>query len=127
MKIGELAKATGLAPSAIRYYEAEGLLREEVIRRGTNNYREYHKASVTAILLLKKFQAAGFSIKELKTLATENRESPVSARQIIRLLQAKATEIEGRIADLLEVRMRIDQLIAHKSSDLNQVWTIPKS
>jgi len=63
MKIGELAKATGLAPSAIRYYEAEGLLREEVIRRGTNNYREYHKASVTAILLLKKFQAAGFSIK----------------------------------------------------------------
>jgi DNA-binding transcriptional MerR regulator len=127
MKIGELAKATGLAPSAIRYYEAEGLLREEVIRRGTNNYREYSEASVTAILLLKKFQAAGFSIKELKTLAAENREYPVSASQIIRLLQAKATEIEGRIADLVEVQTRIGQLIAHKSSDLNQVWTIPKS
>jgi DNA-binding transcriptional MerR regulator len=127
MKISELAKATGLAPSAIRYYEAEGLLREELVQRGTNNYREYQRASVTAILLLKKFQAAGFSIKELKTLAAENREYPVSASQIVRLLQAKATEIKGRIADLLEVRTRIDQLIAHKSSDLNQVWMIPKS
>ncbi|EIY2514690.1 TPA: MerR family DNA-binding transcriptional regulator, partial [Pseudomonas aeruginosa] len=38
MKIGELAKLTGLATSRIRFYEASGLIRSQ---RKANGYRDY--------------------------------------------------------------------------------------
>lgn len=38
MKIGELARRTGLAASRIRFYEEAGLL---VVQRQANGYRDY--------------------------------------------------------------------------------------
>ena len=39
MKIGELSQRTGMATSAIRFYESSGLL--PAAERGANGYRQY--------------------------------------------------------------------------------------
>ncbi|EPA93921.1 HTH-type transcriptional regulator CueR [compost metagenome] len=39
MRIGELAKISGLAPSRIRFYEASGLIKS--VARKANGYRDY--------------------------------------------------------------------------------------
>ncbi len=41
MRIGELARRSGLAPSAIRYYEREDMFSSGQIDRGSNGYRDY--------------------------------------------------------------------------------------
>ena len=66
MKIGELARHTGLAPSRIRFYERIGLLK--VVERQANGYRSYPDDAVLALRLIATGQRAGFSLDELRTL-----------------------------------------------------------
>ncbi|MCO3603240.1 MerR family DNA-binding transcriptional regulator, partial [Pseudomonas aeruginosa] len=49
MKIGELAKLTGLATSRIRFYEASGLIRSQ---RKANGYRDYAADTVWILELV---------------------------------------------------------------------------
>lgn len=58
MKIGELAKLTGLATSRIRFYEASGLIRSQ---RKANGYRDYAADTVWILELVTGAQGAGFS------------------------------------------------------------------
>ena len=57
MKIGEVAKKTGLNVSNIRFYERKGLLEPE--RKGDGNYREYSEEDIfrlKGILLYRKME-----------------------------------------------------------------------
>ncbi|CAR54346.1 MerR family regulatory protein [Burkholderia cenocepacia J2315] len=66
MKIGELAKASGLAASRIRFYEASGLL--EPARRQANGYREYGPEALTRLAIIDRAQRAGFSLDEIRAV-----------------------------------------------------------
>ncbi|MCV6140353.1 MerR family DNA-binding transcriptional regulator, partial [Pseudomonas aeruginosa] len=56
MKIGELAKLTGLATSRIRFYEASGLIRSQ---RKANGYRDYAADTVWILELVTGGPRAG--------------------------------------------------------------------
>ncbi|MBG4690877.1 MerR family DNA-binding transcriptional regulator, partial [Pseudomonas aeruginosa] len=58
MKIGELAKLTGLATSRIRFYEASGLIRSQ---RKANGYRDYAADTVWILELVTRAPGAGLS------------------------------------------------------------------
>ncbi|MBI7973019.1 MerR family DNA-binding transcriptional regulator, partial [Pseudomonas aeruginosa] len=58
MKIGELAKLTGLATSRIRFYEASGLIRSQ---RKANGYRDYAADTVWILELVTGAPGAGVS------------------------------------------------------------------
>ena len=64
MKIGELAAATGLAPSAIRFYEQSGLLPEA--QRAPNGYRSYSPDAVDRLRYIQLAQALGFTLDTLR-------------------------------------------------------------
>ena len=66
MKIGELARASGLAASRIRFYEASGLL--EPARRQANGYREYGPDALTRLAIIDRAQRAGFALDEIRAL-----------------------------------------------------------
>ncbi|VWC00633.1 MerR family transcriptional regulator [Burkholderia lata] len=66
MKIGELAKASGLAASRIRFYEASGLL--EPARRQANGYREYGSEALTRLAIIDRAQRAGFALDEIRAV-----------------------------------------------------------
>ena len=70
MKIGELARHTGLAPSRIRFYERIGLLK--VVERQSNGYRRYPAEAVLVLQLIATAQQAGFSLDELRTLLPDD-------------------------------------------------------
>ncbi|SOD30217.1 DNA-binding transcriptional regulator, MerR family [Variovorax sp. YR752] len=63
MKIGELAAATGVAPSAIRFYEKSGLL--PAAQRGSNGYRSYSNDAIERLRLIQVAQSLGFSLDAL--------------------------------------------------------------
>ncbi|MCV4180848.1 MerR family DNA-binding transcriptional regulator, partial [Pseudomonas aeruginosa] len=63
MKIGELAKLTGLATSRIRFYEASGLIRSQ---RKANGYRDYAADTVWILELVTGGPGGGVDREGLK-------------------------------------------------------------
>lgn len=66
MRIGELAKSSGLAQSRIRFYESIGLLRP--VERRPNGYRMYPPEAALVLDLITMAQKAGFSLDEIRAL-----------------------------------------------------------
>lgn len=66
MKIGEIARRTGLAASAIRYYEEQGLL--DAPTRDMNNYRYYSESAVNRLEVVIHAQRLGFSLDTIRSL-----------------------------------------------------------
>ena len=64
MKIGELAKKTGITPSRIRFYEAEGLL-PRPSRQG-NGYRTYSEQAANLLKIIDNAQRTGFSLEQIR-------------------------------------------------------------
>lgn len=66
MKIGELAKRSGLAASRIRFYESSGLL--DAVERTGNGYRSYGPDTLWLLEIITGAQRAGFSLEEIRSL-----------------------------------------------------------
>ena len=103
LPIGELARRTGVATSALRYYERVGLL-SPAARAGQR--RHYTASSAERVALIRVFQDVGFTLPEIgRLLAAMSR----GRRSWDQLAERKITELDARIADA----QRAKQLINH--------------
>lgn len=105
LTIGDFAARSGVTPSALRYYEREGLIRSS---RTGGNQRRYERAELRRVAFIKIAQQVGVSLDEIRdALASlpENR-TPTKA-DWSRLSAHWRHKLEERIA-LME-RLR-DQL-----------------
>src|SRR6202011_2149851 len=66
MRIGELARRSGLSTSRIRFYEAKGLL--NVVSRKANGYREYPADALMILDIIIGAQRTGFSLDEIRRI-----------------------------------------------------------
>lgn len=66
LTISRVARQVGVRPSAIRYYEAQGILKPA--DRRPNGYRVYTDNAVRLLLFVKRAQALGITLKEIKPL-----------------------------------------------------------
>jgi len=106
LAIGELARRTGLASSALRYYERVGLL-SPAGRAGGRRY--YGASSAERVALIHLCQDAGFTLREIRALvAAGGRKS----RSWIRLVQAKLRELETRIAQAQGAKVLVQHALA---------------
>jgi DNA-binding transcriptional MerR regulator len=62
MRIGELAKRTGVSTSRIRFYEKHDVVPKAI--RGENGYRKYPDTAVKMLNLIDGAQRLGFSLRE---------------------------------------------------------------
>jgi len=106
LPIGEIARRTGLRPSAVRYYERVGLLRP-VPRAG--GQRRYAPSALPRLSAIRLAQRAGFSLEEIKRLfEAERRPGGAGWRALV---EAKLDEVRARIdeAQTME-RMLLESL-----------------
>jgi DNA-binding transcriptional MerR regulator len=92
LTIGELAKRTGVATSALRYYEELGLIPTPVRVSGQRRYPESAVGLVGTILLL---QDVGFSLGESKAVLASRIPAVDGWR---RLAQCKLADLDEQIA-----------------------------
>jgi len=96
MDIAEVAKASGLPASTLRYYEEKGLIES----CGRNGLRRLFSANVIERLaLISLGRNAGFSLEEIYEMFTP--DGPVINRE---LLLTKADELDKKIAELSAMR-----------------------
>jgi MerR family redox-sensitive transcriptional activator SoxR len=91
LSIGEVAARAGLRTSALRYYEAEGLL-PAAARVGGR--RRYGPDAVERLTLIRFCQALGFSLAEIRAILEPPRGRAQKARWR-GLVDAKLTDLEG--------------------------------
>ena len=93
MDISEVAKKSGVAASALRYYERKGLI-HSLTTVGAR--RRFSPTVLDQLALIALGQAAGFSLDEIREMFT-----PGGAPQIDRaLLSSKADELERMVKRL---------------------------
>ena len=110
MNIGTLARQTGLAPSRIRYYEAQGLLGE--VQRTANGYRVYAPSASHILGLITSAQDAGFSLDEIRNLLPESDASGWVRNRLAESLKAKLADIAIIEATLARTRSDIEAVLA---------------
>jgi DNA-binding transcriptional MerR regulator len=101
LTIGELAKRTGVATSALRYYEELGLMPAPVRVSGQRRYPESAVGLVGVILLLRD---VGFSLRESKALLASRGHAVDGWRQ---LAQHKLADLDDQIAKAQTAREAI--------------------
>lgn len=108
MKIGELARRTGLTASRIRFYESLGLL--PMVDRMPNGYRHYPKDAQLVLELIDTAQQAGFSLDEIRTLLPTNLEKWDHAA-LVTTLRRKLADIAALQARLAESKAQLQALL----------------
>lgn len=91
--ISEVAKKSGVAASALRYYERKGLIRS---LESEGARRKFSPAVLDQLALIALGQAAGFSLDEIRVMFTPNGEPDIDRA----MLAAKADELEAMVVRL---------------------------
>jgi DNA-binding transcriptional MerR regulator len=100
LKIGELARQAGLAPSKIRFYEAQGLIGP--VDRTLSGYRQYSGRTRQVLELIGLAQQAGFSLDEIRTLIPQQGGAGVDHEKLVAGLRRKLLEVEALQRKLAE-------------------------
>jgi MerR family copper efflux transcriptional regulator len=105
MKIGELARRVGVAPSKIRFLEARGVLCAE---RLPNGYRDYGEEAVSSLQIILQAQSVGFTLEEIERTI---RSQQLSCADMVGRLEEKLVELDRHIAQSAAMRDRLAQMI----------------
>ena len=98
ISIGALATRTGLAITAIRYYESEGLIRST---RNASGHRRFVRSDIRRLSFVKICQSLGFSLNDIHDiLATLPNNRTPNKRDWERLSQQFSVDIDKRIVGL---------------------------
>ncbi|UFX44553.1 MerR family transcriptional regulator [Bradyrhizobium sp. 41S5] len=110
MKIGELARKSGLTPSRIRFYEREGLIGS--IDRGLNGYRQYSRGTRQVLEIIVMAQQAGFSLDEIRNLLPPHGKGDWSRDTLVAALKAKVVKVAALQRRLSETQAGLEAVIA---------------
>jgi DNA-binding transcriptional MerR regulator len=110
--IGELARRTGVATSALRYYERIGLLSpaERIGRR-----RHYQASSAERVALIRVYQDAGFTLEEIGRMLAARSQGRGGWGD---LAEHKIAQLDARIADAQRAKELIEHALECPHSDL---------
>ena len=109
LKIGEIAKITSTAVSALRYYEEIGLLKPAC--KSSAKYRYYKKDDIQLITFIKKAQNIGFTLDEVKIILSERNSGKSPCPKVRELAQRKVLELREKIKDLKLIERDIKRYI----------------
>ncbi|MEV8639402.1 MerR family transcriptional regulator [Streptosporangium sp. NPDC051023] len=113
MRIGELARRSGVSERSLRYYEAQGLLRAE---RTPGGHREYGEWAVDRVVRIQVLYAAGLNSKKIAQLLpcvrdADGRPNEIATPALVETLTAERDRINRMITDLLRSRDVLDEVI----------------
>lgn len=108
MTIGQLAQRAGIRPSAIRYYEAHGVLQSPI--RSSAAYRLYGPEAIRRLRFVVQAKELGFSLDEIRQLIESSKNEPpcVLCRELI---EHHLAAIDDELRRLRSLRDSLKQLL----------------
>ncbi|SHE76275.1 DNA-binding transcriptional regulator, MerR family [Streptoalloteichus hindustanus] len=111
MRIGELARRTGVSERLLRYYEEQGLLRPE---RRSSGYRQYRESDVVVVRRIRTLLAAGLStatIARVLPCMCDVNDRLIPCSDLVQELRAERARMDRQIDDLVRSRGLLDEVI----------------
>lgn len=109
LTIGEIAKRSGVAASALRFYEERGLIQSE---RAGSGHRRYHRMVLRRIAFIVFAQRVGLTLDEIAAELRRLPEGRVPVRDDwSRLSQTWSSRIDARIAELERLKAGLAECI----------------
>ena len=109
LTIGEVSTRSGVAPSALRFYEAEGLI---AARRTDGNQRRYDRSMLRRIAFVQAGRAAGIPLERIHAaLDTLPKDRSPNSRDWQRLSRSWREDLDRRISTLQALRGRLTTCI----------------
>ncbi|MFC1437741.1 MerR family transcriptional regulator [Streptacidiphilus sp. N1-10] len=113
MRIGELARRSGVSERSLRYYETQGLLRAE---RTPGGQRDFGEWAVDRVIRIQALYAAGLNSKKIAHLLPCMRDadggpSEIATAQLVDELAAERDRIDRMIGDLIRSREVLSDVI----------------
>ena len=106
MKIGELAKRTGVSSTTLRYYERRGLIPAH--KRTESGYREYRENSIERVETVIAAKALGFSLNEIRQML-QVIDEPDRCETIALFAKERVTRIRKDIARMKEIEQILSE------------------
>ena len=109
LSIGEVADRAGIAPSALRFYEKEGLIHAD---RSDGGQRRYHRDVLRLIAFIRAAQRVGLSLDDIRdALHTLPERKVPTASDWARLSRGWRPLLDRRIEEMQRLRDRLDSCI----------------
>lgn len=121
MKIGKIAKVTGLTVKSIRYYELLQLLPKTP--RTESGYRMYSEDAVERLRFIKKAKRLGLSLDEIRDILALHEHQQAPCVHVMALLDRKVADVDGIIEDLQSFRQ---DLISLREESAKQLENLPE-
>lgn len=107
MGIGQIAKRGGVGIDTVRYYERNGLLTPK--SRLPSGYRRYSDFELTRLRFIRRAQALGFTLKEIRELLALSAQRDVA--KVKKSAQRKLADVQSRLAALERIRDGLAKLV----------------
>lgn len=109
LTVGEVAERSGFAPSALRFYEREGLIRSS---RTAGNQRRFERSVLRRLAFIRAARTVGLTLDEVAAaLATLPDGRTPTRADWTRLSRAWRQRLDDQIAALEELRDGLDACI----------------
>jgi DNA-binding transcriptional MerR regulator len=109
LRIGEVARESGVGVETLRFYERRGLLGRP--RRTGANYRVYDEAVLERLAFIKRAQAVGFSLNEVTEILAESEGGGLPCRHVREMARRKLEELDRRLAELQRYRRELQSTL----------------
>ena len=106
---GDVAKQLGIGVQTLHYYEREGLITPP--DRTEAGYRLYTPASITRVAFIKKAQALGLPLQEIKEVVRLVERGTCPCGHVQKALAERLAEVDRRLKELRSFRRELAAVV----------------
>ncbi len=104
--IGEISQRLDIAPSALRYYEKEGLL--PFVERSDSGIRQFTDIDLEWLIIIDSLKRTGMPLKEIKEFVKMFEERDTTIVRRLEIVLRHREVIQQQVAKLNEIIMALD-------------------
>lgn len=108
MRIGDLARTTGVTIETIRFYERVGLLTPP--QRTSGNYRVYDKVHAERLWFIRNCRALDMTLDDVRSLLATRDDPKRGCHEINGMLDEQIEHVAGRIVELQGLESTLREL-----------------
>lgn len=110
LRIGEVARRSGLPVKTIRFYCDEGVIHPRA--RSTGGYRLFGDGVFAELILIRTLKAMDIPLQDVRRILESRRSGVCTCSSLQATIRAKAGEIEQKIAALHALHGELHGLLA---------------
>lgn len=110
MRIGELARQSGVPATTLRYYEQLGLVPQP--RRTASGYRSYGDDVIDRLAFIRSAQAVGLTLAEVREVLGVRDAGEAPCRVVTDLIDHRHAEVKSKLAELRRLEHELASLRA---------------